>query len=66
MPASKILGIEQELEFVDLSKARREELENLEKFAVYRRRIKDIVKLDEMDENGGVAEKIPAIDLPFI
>lgn len=62
----RFLGIEQEQEFVDLSKARREELEDLEKFADYRRRIKDIVKLDEMDENGGVAEEMPAIELPFI
>jgi site-specific DNA-methyltransferase (adenine-specific) len=41
------LGIEREEEFAAISKARREEIENVKTFATYKRKIPDIVKAED-------------------
>ncbi len=41
------LGIEREEGFAAISKARREEIENAQTFASYRRKIPDIVKAED-------------------
>lgn len=61
----RFLGIDKERQFLDLSQARREELESLDVFADYRARIKDIRLLDGLDAMGNAEEVPPAIDLPF-
>lgn len=67
----RFLGIEQEADFVALSRRRREELESLDIVADYRHRIKDIVALDSLASpdslvsNSFMGEAIPLIDLPF-
>lgn len=43
----RFLGIEREEEFAAISKARREEIENAQTFATYRRKIPDIVKAED-------------------
>jgi hypothetical protein len=43
----QFLGIEREAEFVAMSKARREEIERIENYAGYRRKIQDIMKAEE-------------------
>ena len=42
----RFLGIEMESEFVAISKARREEIENLKTFATYKKKIADIIKAE--------------------
>lgn len=59
----RYLGIEQEQEFLQLSKRRRCELENSHLQANYRSRIKDIILLEQ--EETYAFEKEPNIDLPF-
>ena len=61
----RFLGIDRERQFLDLSRARREELESLDTFADYRRRIKDIALLDSLDAMGSVSEETAGMDLPF-
>lgn len=43
----QFLGIEREAEFVAMSKARREEIERIENYAGYRRKIQDIMKAED-------------------
>ena len=43
----RFLGIEQDEEFAKISKARREEIENLQTFSTYKRKIPDIVKAED-------------------
>lgn len=43
----RFLGIEREETFVTISKARREEIENIQTFTTYRKKIPDIVKSEE-------------------
>lgn len=43
----RFLGIEKEDEFVKISKARREEIEDVKTFATFRRKIPDIVKAED-------------------
>ena len=47
----RFLGIEQEEEFAIISKARREEIEDLKTFAKYKRKIPDIVKAEDSQMN---------------
>lgn len=61
----RYLGIEQEGEFLRLSRARREELELPSVVADFRHRIKDIALMDVLDGNGFVNEDLPFINLPF-
>ena len=61
----RFLGIEKELEFLNMSKARRIELDDSEKFNEYRSEIKDIHLLEAAETS--VAENIVLndYDLPF-
>ena len=67
----RFLGIDQEKQFLELSKARREELESLAVFYDYRHRIKDIEVMEKMELQEGVlpgfmtGEEMPENDLPF-
>ena len=67
----RFLGIDQEKQFLELSKARREELESLAVFHDYRHRIKDIEVMEKMELQEGVlpgfmtGEEMPENDLPF-
>ena len=50
-----------------MSKARREEIENLNTFATYKNKIVDIVKAEDTQADCfKLAEELPIIDLPFI
>lgn len=61
----RFAGIEQEIEFLNMGKARRIELDNSETYSTYRSKIKDIHLLDTSEET--VAENIvfDNYDLPF-
>ena len=63
----RFLGIEKEENFAAMSKARREEIENLNTFATYKNKITDIVKSEDTQiDCFKLAEDLPIIDLPFI
>ena len=63
----KFLGIEQDEEFAKISKARREEIENLRTFATYKRKIPDIVKAEDKQMNCFMCCEANAFDrLPFL
>ena len=63
----RFLGIEKEEDFVALSKARREEIEDITTFATYKRKITDIAKAeDAQTECFKLVEDLPVIDLPFL
>ncbi len=59
----RFLGIEQEIEFLELSKARREELNNLNLRLEYRKKIKDLAFLPNNYTVG--EDAYPGYDLPF-
>ena len=61
----RFLGIEKENEFVEMSKCRRQEIDNMNIFSDYRSRIKDIVKAEAFEPNNFVGENQTLIDLPF-
>ena len=61
----RYLGIEKENEFVEMSKCRRQEIDNLNVFSDYRSKIKDIVKAETFEQNTFVGEEQALIDLPF-
>lgn len=61
----RFLGIEKELEFVEMSKNRREEIENYKTFSLYRSKIKDIAKVSEKQQISLVSEPGCFEDLPF-
>ena len=61
----RFLGIEKENEFVEMSKCRRQEIDNLKVFSDYRSKIKDIVKAEAFEKNTFVGEDQTLIDLPF-
>ncbi len=61
----RFLGIEQERDFVEISKNRRIELEDLNKWSEYRSRIKDIVKASELEMSGLACEGELGRELPF-
>ncbi len=61
------LGIEREEEFVAMSKARREEIERLDVFEKYRKKIADIMKAEDLQIDWfGLHEPEPIEDLPFL
>ena len=63
----RFLGIEKDENFAAMSKARREEIERIDTYARYRRKIKDIVKAeDTQTECFRLAEELPAIELTFL
>ncbi|MEE1338388.1 MAG: DNA methyltransferase, partial [Muribaculaceae bacterium] len=44
----RFLGIDQELDYLNISKHRREELDNIQTFSLYRSKIKDIKLFDSL------------------
>lgn len=63
----RFLGIEREEEFVAMSKARREEIERLDVFEKYRKKIADIMKAGDLQIDWfGLHEPEPIEDLPFL
>ena len=61
----RFLGIEKEKEFVEISKNRRIELDDINKWTEYRSRIKDIGKSCQLEVPGIASEPSIAYDLPF-
>ena len=61
----RFLGIEKENKFVEMSKCRRQEIDNINVFSDYRSRIKDIVKAEAFEPNSFVGEDLTHNDLPF-
>lgn len=61
----RFLGIEKERDFANISKARREEIEQPDIFVSYRKKISDITKLDELHFEG-VGDIVPIETLPFL
>ncbi len=61
----RFLGIEKENDFVEMSKLRRQEIDNLNVYSDYRSRIKDIVKAEAFESNHFACEEDIHIDLPF-
>ena len=67
----RFLGIEREEDFAAISKARREEIENVKTFATYRSKIPDIVKAEDTQTDcfvcsDGVIERLPFLDDDFV
>lgn len=64
----RFLGIEQEEDFVKISKARREEIEDIKTFDTYRRKIPDIVKAEDTQLNMFVCQErsLGYTSLPFL
>lgn len=60
------LGIEREEEFVRISKARREEIENGKTFETYRRKIPDIVKAENTQKDDFVCSDSEPRELPLL
>ena len=60
----RFLGIEQNDNYIEMSKTRREEINNLNTFALYRSKIKDIQASTDMFATT-VSEEAPFYDLPF-
>lgn len=61
----RYLGIEQEQAFVDISRERRIEIDNLRIFGNYRSKIKDIAKSESLKPSHIVSEGTMYEDLPF-
>ena len=63
----RFLGIEQEGKFVEISKARREEIEDGKTFATFKRKIPDIVKAEETQTDLFVCRDAELVErLPFL
>ena len=63
----RYLGIEREMEFAEISKARREEIEDDKKAATYRLKIDDITKAKDTQTDIFSFHEAEAIyDLPFL
>ena len=63
----RFLGIEREEEYAAISKARREEIENLRTFATYKRKIPDVVKVEDTQTDFfACREAAPIERLPFL
>lgn len=63
----KFLGIERDEKYAEISKARREELENSNKFGKFREKIADIVKAEDTQTNIFCCNEPSAIEkLPFL
>lgn len=61
----RFLGIEREREFAEISRKRREEIEDTNTYHNYRRKIKDIDKSEGLMPSLFACEDEPIIDLPF-
>ena len=62
----RFLGIEREEEYAAISKARREEIENLNTFATYKHKIPDIVKAEDTQTDCFACHEDVADRLPFL
>ena len=65
----RYLGIEKEKQFVEISEARKHEIESLKTFELYRSKIHDINNLEKMGKiapESFVSEQTPDDYLPFI
>lgn len=63
----RFLGIERETAFADISKARREEIERVENYVGFRRKIQDIVRAEDTQTDiFGTHEPEPFEELPFL
>lgn len=63
----RFLGIEREGVFAKISRARREEIENIETFATYKKKIPDIVKAEDTQKdiftcNEPITERLPFLE----
>ena len=62
----RFLGIDKESEYLEISKARKHEIEDLRTFSSYRKKVKDIALLDkEMPSLFVYEEDFTGHDLPF-
>ena len=61
----RYLGIEREQEFVEISRKRREEINNFKVYGNYRFKIKDIARSEIYEPNCFVCEEEAFVDLPF-
>lgn len=61
----RFLGIEKETEFVEMSKLRKQEIENYDTYISYRQHIKDLKKVFEEGATSMVCEDCLYDDLPF-
>lgn len=62
----RFLGIEREEEFAAISKARREEIENLRTYATYKHKINDIVKAEDTQTDCFTCHEDVIERLPFL
>lgn len=62
----RFLGIEQDEEFAKISKARREEIEDIKTFATYKRKIPDIVKAEDTQTDIFTCNESIIECLPFL
>ena len=63
----RFLGIEKEVDFANISKARREEIEDVRTFATFKKKIPDIVKAEDTQTDLFVChEADDAVRLPFL
>ena len=62
----RFLGIEREEQFAAISKARREEIENLKTFATYKKKISDIVKAEDTQTDCFACHDDVIESLPFL
>ena len=62
----RFLGIDKEMEFLEISKARKREIEDLRTCVAYRKKVKDIALLDkELPSLFAYEEEYMGYDLPF-
>ena len=61
----RFLGIERESEFAEISRKRREEIENFRIYGDYRSKIKDIAKSEVLESSCFACEEEPYDELPF-
>ena len=61
----RFLGIEKETEFAEMSKHRREEINNIRVYGEYRSKIKDIARAEENEPTLFACEESIGYDLPF-
>ena len=62
----RFLGIEQDEEFAKISRARREEIEDIKTFATYKRKIPDIVKTEDTQTDIFTCKEPIIEQLPFL
>lgn len=61
----RFLGIEKEVEFAEISKQRRMEINNIHKYSEYRSKIKDITRAETTEIKLMACENMPSEELPF-